>query len=217
MMSLPHHMDNVPSVLQRLPEGQNESMAEERDENLSPLPFENASDGKKRSLRFIIIREELVDLTGGPLTAAILGQMLHWCQRAPDFDLYVGEEKANPPQDKFFLQYGWFYKANQEFIEETMLRVTLATFRRYLSFLISRGWIQTRTHPKRKWDRRSQYRMNLRKLSADLQKKGHILPGFEVYGIFPHSPKNICTEQKQKQKKASSGVENSTHSKERQS
>ena len=190
-------------------------MPGERDENLSPPPFENGSNEKNRNLRVIIIREELVDLTGSPLTASVLERLLYWCQRTPDFDFYIEEEKANPPKDKSSLQYGWFYKAHRELIEETMLRVTLATFRRYLSFLTSRGWIQTRTHPKRKWDRRSQYRMNLRKLCTDLQKKGHTLPGFETYEIFPHSSKNICTEQKQK--KENSAVENNTRSKERQS
>ena len=169
-------------------------MPGERDENLSPPPFEDISEEKKRNSRSIIIREEWVDLTGDSLTASVLEQLLYWCQRVPDFELYVGEEKTNTIKDRSSLQYGWFYKANQELIEETMLRVTLVTFRRYLNFLISRGWIQTRINPKRKWDRRAQYRVNLRKLCTDLRKKGHTFPDFEVYGIFLHSEQTVGQE-----------------------
>ena len=192
MMCLPHHMDNALSVPGRITE--DKSMPGEREENLSPPLFEDVSEEKKRNPRSLIIREEWVDLTGDPLTASVLEQLLYWCQRVPDFDLYIGEEKTNLPKDKSSRQYGWFYKANQELIEETMLRVTLVTFRRYLNFLISRGWIQTRINPKRKWDRRAQYRTNLRQLCTDFQKKGHTLPGFEAYGIFPHSDQTVDQE-----------------------
>lgn len=43
-------------------------------------------------------------------------------------------------------------------------------------FLIDRGWVQTRLNPQNKWTGGRQYRVNLRKLNYDLQKKGYSLP-----------------------------------------
>jgi len=139
-----------------------------------------------------VIREEFVALTGSPLIAAILNQLLYWSQRVSDFDLFWNEETFSSPQGIPKFQYGWFYKKAQDLIEETMINVTPATLRRYLAFLIERGWIQTRTNPQYTWDRRTQYRVKLRKLCADLQKKGHRLQGFETYETLFHSQKDIC-------------------------
>ena len=213
MMSLPRHMDNASSVLQCLPGNRDESMSEERDENLSPAPFEDVSEEKKRKPRSIIIRGELVDLTDDLLTASVLGQMLYWCQRVKDFDLYITEESADPPKCFSALQHGWFYKVNQELIEETILRVTFVTFRRYMSFLRTRGWIQTRRNPENKLDPKIQYRVSLRKLCNDLQRKGHTLSSFEAYEIFPHVPKDSGT--KSKPEKTNAAAEGNTPSKER--
>ena len=196
-------MDNAPpslSVPQCLPRDRDESMAEERDENLSPQSLQESPGEHLRKPRIIMIREELVDLTGAPLTASILGQMLYWSQKTKDFDLYMAEESADPPKCFSALRHGWFYKANREIIEETLLRVTLVTFRRYMNFLRGRGWIQTRRNPENKLDSKIQYRVNLRKLCVDLQRKGHTLSSFEAYELCPHSEQNpseqnICEQQ----------------------
>lgn len=163
-------------------------MAEERDENLSPVPLQENPEEQPRKHRILMIQGELVDLTGDLLTASVLGQMLYWCQRVKDFDPYIAEERADPPKCFSALRHGWFYKSSQELMEETMLRVTLATFRRYMSFLRTRGWIQTRRNPENKLDPKIQYRVSLRKLCVDLQRKGHTLSSFETYGILPISP-----------------------------
>ncbi len=192
MMSLPRHMDNALSlsVPQCLPKDRDESMAEKRDENLSPAPLQENPEEQPRKPRIIMVREELVDLTGSPLTASILGKMLYWGQRAKDFDLYMAEESTDPPKCFSALRHGWFYKPNREIIEETLLRVTLVTFRRYMNFLRGRGWIQTRRNPANKLDPKIQYRVNLKKLCSDLQRKGHTFPGFDAYELYPHSEQN---------------------------
>lgn len=132
---------------------------------------------EKKNPRLILIREELITLTGDPRTAAILGQFLYWCQRVPDFDLYMEEEKKSSSNCKVF-QHGWFNKTTQEFMEETMLCGSIMTFHRYLNFLVDRGWIQSRIDPHNKWDRSTQYRVNLRKLCGDLREHGYTPPGF---------------------------------------
>ncbi|MBY0501714.1 MAG: hypothetical protein K2P93_06915 [Alphaproteobacteria bacterium] len=212
MTPVHRHRDNAPATSSCLPEDSSESMAEERGGCLF-LPLSQEVSGEKpRKLKIIMIREELVDLTGDPLTAAILGQMLYWCQEVEDFNLYIEEEKGNRSSS---FQHGWFYKSKRELIDETMLRVTLATFRRYMNFLRCRGWIQTRRDPHNKLNSKVQYRVSLGKIHNDLQRKGHTLSSLEAHGIFPHSPRNICAEQKQK--RANHAVESDTHSEERQS
>src|SRR5438445_1185000 len=118
--------------------------------------------------KVVVIREEFIALTGDPLIAALLNQLAYWSQRVTNFDQYMREEKESPPKCRSTLQYGWFYKSSVELIEETMLCVTPVTLRRYLSYLEESGWIETRENPQYKWDRTTQYRVNLRKLSYDL-------------------------------------------------
>ncbi len=202
MMSLLRHRDNAPSlsVPECLSGDRDEIMAEGREVYLSSSLSQDAAEEDLKKPRIVMIREELVDLTGSPLTASILGQMLYWSQRTKDFDLYMAEESADPPKCFSALRHGWFYKANREIIEETLLRVTLVTFRRYMSFLRGREWIQTRRNPQNKLDPKIQYRVNLRKLCADLQRKGHTFPGFAAYGLCPpseqnSSDQNICEQQ----------------------
>ncbi|EKE10504.1 MAG: hypothetical protein ACD_16C00019G0002 [uncultured bacterium] len=133
------------------------------------------SDKKKQHP--LMIQGELIALTGDPRTAAILGQLLYWNQQVNDFDLYIEEERNSSSKNHVF-QHGWFCKSTLALMEETMLRVTIATFRRYLSFLTDREWVQTRRNSQNRWTGGRQYRVNLRKLSSDLQKKGYSLSGF---------------------------------------
>lgn len=191
MALLPYHIDNPLSDSQCLSGDQKENIAEERNENFFPPLFNDKTEGNPRKPRMIIIREELVDLTNSLLASAILGQMLYWCQKVPDFDLYIEEEKADPLKCPSSFQYGWFYKSSRELMGETMVRVTLATFRRYMGFLKSRGWIQTRRNPENKLDPKVHYRVNLRKLCIDLHKKGHSLSGLQDDGTQMVSPSII--------------------------
>jgi DNA-binding MarR family transcriptional regulator len=134
-------------------------------------------------LKRAVIREEFVELTHEPRIAVILAHLLEENLKVPDFDLFL-EEEMKPRENRFSskdhsnFQHGWFYKSARELLEETLLHVTPMTFSRYLKYLVARGWIQTRHKPKNRSNLRVQYRVNLRKLSADLQKKGYTLPGF---------------------------------------
>lgn len=139
---------------------------------------------KSRESRVSLIRMEFVELTNDPLIAAVLNQLVYWSQRVSDFDFFWKEERS-PSADTSSPQYGWFYKSTSELLEETMVRVTPVTMRRYLSFLTEQGWIQTRLNPRYKWNRTPQYRVNLRKLYTDLQALGFSLPGFSHDTIFP--------------------------------
>lgn len=174
MISFPHHMDKTLSAHQCLPEEQDESQPGEGEFTLSPSSSHNP-EGRLQKPRPCVIQGELVALTGDPRTAVILGWLLYWSQQVEDFTLFLEEERNSYSKDYVF-EHGWFCKPALTLMEETMLRVTIVTFRRYLRFLIDRGWVQTRFNPQNKWTGGRQYRVNLRKLNHDLQKKGYSLP-----------------------------------------
>lgn len=167
MIYFPHHMDKALSAHQCLPEEQKECQPEGGEKILSPSPSHNPTPH--------IIQGELIALTGDPRTAAILGHLLYWSQQVEDFDLFLEEERNSYSKDHVF-ERGWFHRPVIALMEETMLRVTIVTFRRYLRFLVDRGWVQTRLNSQNKWTGGRQYRVNLRKLNHDLQKKGYSLP-----------------------------------------
>ena len=167
------------------------------------MPLENASPS--RSLKVAVIREEFVELTRDPRISVILGHFVEESLKVPDFDLFIAEEnnshenyskeKPSPSKGQSTFQHGWFCKSMPELLEETLLCVAGVTFRRYISYLIVRGWLQTRTNPQYKWDRRTQYRVNLRKLYSDLQKKGYSLPDYSVHGMCLSSEQILCEQE----------------------
>ncbi|MBA3814752.1 MAG: hypothetical protein H0X26_09800 [Alphaproteobacteria bacterium] len=126
-----------------------------------------------------IIRREFVDLTGNHFSAVILNQLLYWTLRVRDFDLLLEEERQFEPDCNVAPRHGWIYKTARELNIETMLGLSPPSVRKYLKVLIDQGWIDERGHPNKKWDRTTQYRVNLRQLQEDLRACGRTLP--EVY------------------------------------
>nr|MBA3814464.1 hypothetical protein [Alphaproteobacteria bacterium] len=126
-----------------------------------------------------IIRREFVDLTGNHFSAVILNQLLYWTLRVRDFDLLLEEERQFEPDCNVSPRHGWIYKTAPELNIETMLGLSPPSVRKYLKVLIDQGWIDERGHPNKKWDRTTQYRVNLRQLQEDLRACGRTLP--EVY------------------------------------
>lgn len=156
-------------------------------DNPSPLP-----KAKNRRLNLTATPGELIALTGDPRTATILSKLLHLSRLVNDFDLYIEEEKYSLPKAQV-RQYGWFCTTIAALQEETRLRVTIGTFRRYLAYLIDRGWVQTRRNLQDRWTGGKQYRVNLKKLQDDLETKGFSLPGF-TEGFFKRKEENELLE-----------------------
>ncbi len=205
MMLLPHHMDNASSVPlcllgdRRKPEGSEESI------HLSP------SHGKAyqtKKPRLYLIQGELVDLTGDPLMASVLWQLMFWSQRVSDFELFVAEEKRAALQERSSFYHGWFNKPAQELLAETMFRTTFSTLHRYLDFFVEQRWVQRRTSPQNKGDETIQYRVSLRKLCIDLQNHGYSRPGFATYGVLPSSEQENSEKSKYFKVSLASKVEN---------
>lgn len=129
------------------------------------------------------IRGGLVTLTGNHYRAVILNQLLYWTPRVKDFDLMLEEEKACHQGYNASPRYGWIYKTAEELIKETLLCVDRTSIRRYLNFLIKKEWVFQRTNPFNKWDKTTQYRINLKKIQQDLLALGQSLPDAYTKGL----------------------------------
>ncbi|MFT9486786.1 MAG: hypothetical protein ACH0QD_05400 [Tepidibacillus sp.] len=144
---------------------------------------------KTRKLKRIIIKEELVYLTGDFKLAIVLNQMIYWSERVRDYDKFVLEEKEriekygdeNTPEQNAILKNGWIYKKAEELSEETMIGVKPKAMREYLKTLVEHGWLDQRRNPHIAMDRTLQYRVNIVKIQKDLKKLGFNLDG---YGLF---------------------------------
>ena len=145
------------------------------------------------TLKRVVIKEELVELTGDFKKAIILNQMIYWSERVRDFDLFINEERKRMKTDgqdlNLSLQNGWIYKTAEDLSEETMLGLSASNMRKHLKELIKSGWIDERTNPKHKWDRTKQYRVNIAKIQKDLQKLGYALEGYPLYTDNKHFSK----------------------------
>lgn len=141
------------------------------------------------TLKRVIIKEELVAITGDFIKAVILQQFLYWTDRMKDIDKYLEQENkrlANhgyPETDSF--TRGWIYKTADELSEETMLNLSAPTIRKHIKLLILKGYLAERRNPKFKYDRTTQYRINLNKINSDLIENGYHLEGYKNFGVNP--------------------------------
>lgn len=127
--------------------------------------------------RLVLIREELVALTGDHTKAVLLNQFIYWSARVRDFHEFIAEEKlhARKPDAVAELTHGWIFKTAKELSIETMLCLAHNTIARHVKVLIKNGWLSERNNPVYKWDRTKQYRVNLLKIHEDLKKLGYSL------------------------------------------
>ena len=136
-------------------------------------------------LKRVVIKEELVELTGNYVDAILLQQFIYWSERTRDVDRYIKEEKDRC--QKYGEQavaieksHGWIYKSAEELSNETMIGLTPSSIRRHLKELISKGWLNSRNNPRYKWDRTIQYRVDIIKIQRDLFSLGYALEGYNL-------------------------------------
>jgi hypothetical protein len=137
-------------------------------------------------LKRVFIKEELVQLTGDCDTAIILNQMLYWQERVGQrkWDEFVKEEQTRDHEDPDKLKGGWIYKPATELAEEIMMGRTSQNTSKSLGDLVAMGYLFRRNNPEISWDRTYQYRTNLVKIIADLEKLGGHLEGFKSLQFF---------------------------------
>ena len=66
-----------------------------------------------------------------------------------------------------------FYKKASDLISECMLNVSENTIRKYISNLIKKGFITNRSNPLYKWDRTTQYRVNMANVINTIKNIGY--------------------------------------------
>lgn len=145
---------------------------------------------KPQKLKRVVIKEELVELTGDFVKALILNQFIYWSERTKDFDLFLAEERKRAVGSSIEIEptNGWVYKSVDELSEELMLTISPKTIRRRLIELVGMGYLGQRKNPIYKWDQTLQYRPDIVKIQTDLQKKGFALESYPL--VVVSTPKD---------------------------
>ena len=137
-----------------------------------------------KPLKRVVIKEELVALTGDFRPAIILNQFIYWIERMKDTDRYILEEKERALKEQLEVSIdesnGWIYKTAEELNEELMVGMSKATIGKYINQLVEAGYLAKRNNPKYKWDKTLQYRVDLVKVQKDLAKLGYALEGYKL-------------------------------------
>lgn len=137
-----------------------------------------------RKLKRVVIKEELVALTGDTTAAIILNQFIYWSERVRDFDKFIEEEKERMAMGgeevSIEKRNGWIYKKVDELADEIMITKSTKTVRRRIKDLVDAGWLDERNNPNVPWDRTKQYRVNITKIQNDLQNLGYALDGYPL-------------------------------------
>ncbi len=133
-----------------------------------------------KKLKRVVIKEELVALTGHYVQALILNQFVYWSERTKDFDQFIDEERKRDPDITLDPTKGWVYKTAEDLSDELMLGMSVSTIRRHLGKLVKSGHLDERNNPNHKWDRTLQYRPNMVKIQTDLFHLGYALEGYPL-------------------------------------
>ena len=138
----------------------------------------------------VVIKQELVELTGGWLPALILNQFLYWSERTGEFDRFIAEERKRSQDTQLEPTRGWIYKSASELSTELMTGSSDTTILRHIDKLLKAGYLTRRNNPKYRWDRTWQYRPDIIKIQTDLQALGYALDGYPLL-VQDASPKML--------------------------
>lgn len=137
---------------------------------------------EQNKIKKVVLREDLLAITGDYRKAIILNQFIYWSERVSDADKFIEQEneiakKNNETERDLF--YGWIYKTSTELADEIMLGISSSQVGRYVKELCDCGFLSKRNNPKYKWDRTLQYRVNLVNIAIALREKGYPLSDYK--------------------------------------
>lgn len=136
-----------------------------------------------QKLKRVIIKQELVELTGNYVDAILLNQLLYWSERVKDFDLFLKQEAELEGREPDKCYFGWVYKSYEALSKETMLGLSPSNIKKHIENLHKAGFIEIRQN-KNKWDRRKEYKINLKYIQNELILKGYSLEGYTLGTTF---------------------------------
>lgn len=143
-----------------------------------------------KRLKRVVIKEELLAITGDITEAVILNQFIYWSERVYDFDEFIKEEynrqielcnkKGSEKIPEFPLLHGWIYKSASTLKEELMDISSERTISRKIDSLVEKGFLDRRNNPDYQFDRKYQYRVNFHNIIKTLSARGYSLEGYKV-------------------------------------
>jgi len=148
-------------------------------DNVRPLIPDEPEEFRKT-----VLREELILLTGNNPRALILQNFIYWHSKTRDYEAFLEEEKErlkgdNPAIESIPSRMGWVYKDIETIIKESLCGVKEKSCREHIKHLVKNGWVERRKNPKNPMDKVLQYRCNILKIQADLQKFNAVLEGYK--------------------------------------
>lgn len=175
--------------------------------------LETTEEQEVRELQRIVIKEELLALTGKHFDAALLNNLIFWSGITEKMDknlkLRIKQMEArNTKQSaidkkKKQIRNGWFYKTGDELLAELMDWGSASTISRTLNNFVKEGWIEKGNNPdpSKKWDRSTWLKVNLTKIASDLHTLGYALEGYSLAQgtTTKNSENSVETEEKSKE------------------
>lgn len=156
-----------------------------------------------RELQRVVIKEELVELTGKHFEAALLNNLIFWhgITEKMDQSLLVqisqlekrGAKQGTINKKKKQIRDGWFFKTADELSAELIGWGSPQKIGRALNELSKNGWIEKGNNPdpKMKWDRTTWLKVNINKIATDLFKIGYALEGYSLVQETEEKPKGF--------------------------
>ncbi|PGX99917.1 hypothetical protein COE15_14675 [Bacillus cereus] len=145
-----------------------------------------------RELQRVVIKEELVALTGKHFDAALLNNLIFWAGITEKMDnnlkLQITQMESRKTKQSIIdkkkkkIRNGWFYKTGDELLVEIMNWGSASTISRAINNFVKQGWVEKGNNPDptKKWDRTTWYKMNLTKIASDLHELGYALEGYTL-------------------------------------
>ncbi|MBQ6446636.1 MAG: hypothetical protein IJJ10_04115 [Bacillus sp. (in: Bacteria)] len=145
-----------------------------------------------RELQRVVIKEELVALTGKHFDAALLNNLIFWAGITEKMDnnlkSQITQMEARKTKQSIIdkkkkkIRNGWFYKTGDELLFEIMNWGSASTISRAINNFVKQGWVEKGNNPDptKKWDRTTWYKMNLTKIASDLHELGYALEGYTL-------------------------------------
>lgn len=168
-----------------------------------------------RELQRVVIKEELVALTGKHFDAALLNNLIFWAGITEKMDnnlkLQINQMESRKTKQSVIdkkkkkIRNGWFYKTGDELLFEIMNWGSASTISRAINNFVKQGWVEKGNNPDptKKWDRTTWYKMNLTKIASDLHELGYALEG---YTLAQKTEENTSEHEQKQEETASSCI-----------
>ncbi|MCU4880434.1 hypothetical protein [Bacillus cereus] len=164
---------------------------------------ETVEEQEVRELQRVVIKEELVELTGKHFEAALLNNLIFWHGITDKMDQSLlvqisqlekrGAKQGTINKKKKQIRDGWFFKTADELSAELIGWGSPQKIGRALNELSKNGWIEKGNNPdpKMKWDRTTWLKVNINKIATDLFKIGYALEGYSLVQETEEKPKGF--------------------------